>query len=235
MLYQIPPTITFTGVDQYTKIEDLKQLSSEYMIEFGILFSSNRQGIDTRYPSLEYIKSITSHKSGSLCFAAHICGNHARAIASNGTCSITPFLKDCGFKIIQVNTSIKNCVDNVSKWAIENDFQCILQCRESSFPTDTRVFWLYDKSGGKGIVPQDWPPLPANGICGYAGGITHENVVEVLKSVSATMLPKSNFWIDMEAGVRTNDIFDIGKCRQVLEQVYSFTNRFADEELPTNE
>jgi len=25
MLYQIPPTITFTGIDQYTKLEDLKR------------------------------------------------------------------------------------------------------------------------------------------------------------------------------------------------------------------
>jgi hypothetical protein len=41
-------------------------------------------------------------------------------------------------------------------------------------------------------------------------------VDEVLAAVAST----GPYWIDMESGVRTDDRFDLGKCRAVCDAVY---------------
>ena len=52
---------------------------------------------------------------------------------------------------------------------------------------------------------------------GYAGGISPENVVETVKSI--TEICETDFWIDMETGIRTNDKFDITKCEEVCNKL----------------
>jgi phosphoribosylanthranilate isomerase len=80
-----------------------------------------------------------------------------------------------------------------------------------TFPDDDTVDWLFDRSGGL------WPPHPGGDrLVGYAGGIGPDNVADVLEQIGAT----GPYWIDMESGVRTDDRFDLGKCRRVCEAVY---------------
>ena len=84
-----------------------------------------------------------------------------------------------------------------------------------TFPENETVSWLYDCSGGRGKVPNTWPRTDQDRLVGYAGGIGPENVLDVLDQI-----PSTNYWIDMETHVRTNDIFDLDKCLSVLKQVY---------------
>jgi phosphoribosylanthranilate isomerase len=94
----------------------------------------------------------------------------------------------------------------------------MLQCLDN-FPTDTRLDWLYDTSFGTGKSPNRWPPLPHGGpLCGYSGGIRAENVREILSAISA--LRGSQYFIDMESGVRTNGRFDLEKCEAVCKAVF---------------
>lgn len=77
---------TFTGVDESTSFTDLESLIAQYpWIEFGVLFSDSRAGLEPRYPSLDFIKRFAAwfygfyssrlelQLHGSI--ALHVCGS----------------------------------------------------------------------------------------------------------------------------------------------------------------
>jgi hypothetical protein len=49
--------VTFTGLDAATRPDDLRALSRDFPIEWGILFHPTREG-SGRYPALGQIRSI---------------------------------------------------------------------------------------------------------------------------------------------------------------------------------
>ncbi|MGY4224421.1 phosphoribosylanthranilate isomerase [Bradyrhizobium sp. USDA 4503] len=96
--------------------------------------------------------------------------------------------------------------------------RAIAQTRADSFPTDTSVDWLFDRSGGAGVAPTAWPMHPGGDrLVGYAGGISPDNIGGVMSVLE--QMP-GRYWIDIESGVRTDDRFDIEKCRAVCEAVF---------------
>jgi phosphoribosylanthranilate isomerase len=77
---------------------------------------------------------------------------------------------------------------------------------------------LFDASAGRGISPDRWDAPLQGHFCGYAGGLNPDNVrgnIEAIEKVA----PDYTTWIDMESGVRTDDVFDLAKVRRVLETV----------------
>lgn len=210
-----PEFITFTGVDAWTDPAGLAQLGSEYPIEWGILFSTQRQGVDPRYPAREVIQRLVQELP--LRWAAHLCGADARAVLEAGASPHDDLLA-AHFQRCQINTADPGAQPAlVAQWAQEVNVRAILQCR-SSFPRVSATDMLFDASGGRGIVPTDWPTAVRTTFCGYAGGLSPENVAQAL-AVIGTRADK--FWLDMESGVRDeNDRFSLGKCRAVCEAVY---------------
>ena len=75
---------------------------------------------------------------------------------------------------------------------------------------------LFDESAGRGISPDTWDAPLAGHFCGYAGGLNPDNVAQNL-AIIAKVAAGHETWIDMETGVRTNDVFDLAKARRVLE------------------
>ena len=77
---------------------------------------------------------------------------------------------------------------------------------------------LFDKSGGAGILPGDWPLALFNIACGYAGGLGPENVQRQLHNIKQASRSQP-FWIDMERRVRSADdaVLDLAACERVLE------------------
>ena len=98
----------------------------------------------------------------------------------------------------------------------------ILQCRGfEHFPDNTDVDWLFDRSGGKGQLPAQWPvPKPTATFVGYSGGLGSETVADALNAITRQHPESVPFWIDMEGAIRTDDGFDISKCRRVCEIVF---------------
>lgn len=225
MYINLPELVTFTGIDENTNFEHLLKIedypSIVENVEFGILFSPKSQGKVKRYPSLDFIKQLTTVDAPGLIYAAHICGKYSKEIITTGECSISDFLVECGFKTVQVNTAVPNVVDKITQWANKYGFQVIVQCRDQ-FPDDTRVSWLYDTSGGRGNVPKTWPKLSEFDYCGYAGGITPDNVKSILRTIIEDngLDSGQSYWIDMETGIRNeDDDFDPKLCIKVLEQI----------------
>ena len=207
-----PESITFTGVDDHTDIHELKVLSVQYPVEWGVLFSPSRQGIDKRYPGGEMQSKLLW---SGLPMAAHLCGQHSRDVMTGGPCSVPADL--FYFRRMQINSASPDPrrIEEFRKgWGTA---KAIAQHRDGPFPDDETVQWLYDRSGGKGVTPDQWPAHPGrNRLVGYAGGINPSNILDVIKAINSD----GPYWLDMESGVRTDDVFDLSLCRQVCELVF---------------
>jgi hypothetical protein len=212
-----PEFITFTGVDEQTDIKELRTLASQYPVEWGVLFSPSRQGHDWRYPAGRILEDLLWARE--LRLAAHLCGGYSDMVMrGDNVRPRTP--ADLGFfKRIQVNHA-EPSVDLIAGLGQLIDSRCIAQSRSLEFPSETNVDWLFDRSGGRGATPEAWPAHPGGDrLVGYAGGISPDNVADVVKAIGST----GPYWIDMESGVRTDNRFDLAKCRQVCEIVFGKT------------
>lgn len=207
-----PVWITFTGVDAYTDLSRLEELSQKYdgLVEWGVLFSEKQRNRgNLRYPPELLVHEL---RNAPIKLAAHLCGSIADDI--NTGKEVTIDLN--GFDRVQVNHTNPN-IGILAEFADDNYFDVIAQTRNTNaFPEAEQVSWLYDPSGGRGERPETIPVAGPNTWCGYAGGINPDNVLDVVSSIEA-----SYYWIDMESGVRNeHDLFDLNKCEAVLEAVY---------------
>jgi hypothetical protein len=209
----LPRFITFTGADDQTSIEAMLAISARFPVEWGILFSASQQG-NGRYPSMQFIERLCA--AHGIRLAAHLCGRHSRDLLAHGRTEVDNLLLK-HFERVQINTAAKVDTMTIAAWAKTLDALPIIQCRDE-FPSDPHVLWLYDASGGRGVVPGTWPDPYPGGICGYAGGHRPDNVVQAIQDIGQRA---SNYWIDMETGVRdSSDRFDVQRCERVCVSVY---------------
>lgn len=215
-----PKFITFTGADDRTDYRDMVELGRAYPVEFGILMSPAQVG-GPRYPSPTWTAGLRDHEGLSL--SAHICGGYARHCRAKGTLgwSLAPLFAEVKFCRMQINGPTEGIdlgmMVDLSRRA---GSKIILQSTDQhTFPKEEKVEWLFDVSGGKGLEPETWPMQknPLQGV-GYAGGLSPDNIsnrIEIFRTLA------TNYWIDMESGVRdSNDRFDIKKCWAVCQAVY---------------
>lgn len=208
----LPEFITFTGVDDATDPAGLVQLADDYPVEFGLLFSPKRQGLEPRYPTMTTIVRLVEELP--LRWAAHLCGADARAWLYEDRCEHD--LRR--YQRVQINTADPHIQPSlIGNQAAKRNLRAILQCR-GEFPKVANVDVLFDASGGRGIAPSDWPTAAKTTFCGYAGGLRPDNVAEAVRVISTRA---TRYWIDMESGVRDErDRFSLEKCRAVCEAVY---------------
>lgn len=214
---QPPAFVAFTGVDRRELLDDMVRLSARYPIEWGLLIDADRDGREALFPGAALREAI--HSAGLLRWAAHVCGSLARAIAEG---QAVPLPSLAGFQRLQVNHgfagSTPSQVARCAAFGRAHGVRTVLQC-QGGFPADGAVDWLYDTSFGRGTRPTDWPPLPgAAAFCGYSGGITPDNVRDILGRIGAPV--GATYWIDMESGVRSGGAFDLAKCEAVCRAVY---------------
>lgn len=210
--FRRPEFITFTGLDAQTDLARAGKLSERFPIEWGVLMSPKLQGQDQRYPDKDVIRSIEA--TPNLRLAGHICGAYSRQIMNLAPVSL-PVRPD-RYTRFQINTSMPSIMA-ATRFQTLIGRSCILQSRDDVFPDFPEVQWLFDKSGGEGVVPVSWPPHPGGtSIVGYAGGISPSNVKQVIETIRAD----GPYWIDMESGVRTGNWLDLGKCEAVCEAVF---------------
>lgn len=206
-----PSFVTFTGADDETSIETMQDLSARYPIEWGILFSPSRQGVDPRYPGIGTLERLFG---SGLQLAAHLCGDHARDIMGGRDpllpVPLTPFAR------IQIN-HVAPDPGTIAAYARRIGKPCIAQARGESFPDDDRILWLFDVSGGRGIAPKAWPRHPGR-LVGYAGSLGPSNSAAVVREIGPHAT--APYWLDMESGVRTDDRFDLGLVGHVCSSVY---------------
>ncbi len=227
--------VTITGADNNTDIKDLMKLSQEYpFVEWGVLISDSRMGSD-RYPQFEWIKKIAYAKQlihHDMQLSLHICGNLCRQILKGEEPDLLfqfPYLIGY-FNRAQLNFNINNYELDYSKFMkllfmIRNNSETniIFQYNQSNkdfveslieFGDDNWNF-LYDASGGRGVLRSDWSK-PLKKYTGYAGGLDPDNLEEEIQAI-LKVTKDVPVWIDVESGVRTNNKFDLDKVTKFLE------------------
>jgi hypothetical protein len=214
-----PQFVTFTGLDAKTNLKRVNRISADYPVEFGILFSG-RTG--NRYPDDEVIAAISNLEDVRL--SLHFCGKYSAAILNRSDADPDVLTRLDKFEFahnaalrFQVNAAYYDG-DSLKTFADAVGGSVIMQVRGEVFPEPINgIIYLHDPSGGRGIVPASRPPQePAMPLVGYAGGITPNNVLEVIASLDA-----HTYYLDMETGVRaTNDWLDLDKCEAVCKQIW---------------
>ncbi len=155
-----PEFITFTGIDDATDLIAARSLAAEFPVEYGVLFSPERQGENPRYPAWPTITRLTTSAGPAFRLAAHLCGGYSRLLIAAAPTLLEPLLRE-HFGRVQVNTAyIGINASAIARWASSISAKAILQCRDS-FPDQPAVSWLFDASGGHGRLPNSWPSAPA--------------------------------------------------------------------------
>lgn len=239
--------VTVTGPDDGTKIDDLIKIKDEFpFVEFAILLSRGKKYY--RYPSLEWIKEYSSAAwENQLSTAGHICGQWTRELLLDSNYqedlkyiidnfpayrwqinthaephdhtddALFNFMLDCNiygqvaiFQYDNVNTHLLDKVKNhETAIGMKNPEKAF---HEFSYAT------LFDLSHGAGILPEEWPK-PIEGVqCGYAGGLSPDNVKDQLDKLE-TVVGNRYIWIDAETHLRSDHgkTFDIEKVRRFLD------------------
>ena len=234
---------TLTGVDDSTPPQDLVALSDEFpRVEWGFLYSPKRQGLPGRYPSVATLQRALLELPPQVNVALHVCGTGVHDLLAG-----EPVVEELVELVaarqgrVQLNfNQNKEPIDlrrlNVTlSWYPNLTF--ITQHNEAN-----RGIWqalqdggfanhavLFDASGGRGLVPEQWPqPLPGV-TCGYAGGLSSDNLTFHLDAIAALVGDRKT-WIDMEGSLRLPDQegidwFNLARCRACLDAVQGWMSR----------
>ena len=214
--------VTFSGIDQYTRVQDLKGLYEKYpFVEFVFLYShhANQKG-QGRYPRTVILKS---YKKANLPMALHLCGKIAHDLVHDSNWSVVYKELDGYMGLFdRIQLNIPKTRHFSREMTFPEDKQIIIQLHEGTkelfdcYKHLPNVAGFQDASGGRGIAETEWI-LPETEPFGYAGGIHPENVVDVVRELNE--ICETDFWIDMETGIRTNDKFDVAKCEEICRKL----------------
>lgn len=228
--------VTVTGADDSIDPQALLEIQAKYpYAEFGILLSdkdSNGPGT-TRFPSRKWLRQLVQVDVGhTLNLSGHLCGAWVRGFLTGHLPDFDRIASDLQehFSRFQINTHAEPHEHDAGLYDLLNflrpDRQTIifqLDGRDGTAIAQEAIAhgWtegiagLFDLSHGSGVLPKQWPePIPGLQ-CGYAGGLSPENVAGQLKKLCATA--NGDTWIDAETHLFNNGKFDLGRVEMFLE------------------
>ncbi len=222
--------VTITGADDSVDPYSLVDISAKYPFVEWALLSSRASIGKPRFPSTLWIKELAA-LSAPIKVATHLCGAYVREYLLGDV----KFKKEifqllCLSARIQINThgvphefNEPLFIDALrNNYTIQHIFQYddvntnIINAAIQSKCVNVQA--LFDLSHGDGILPAHWPDPIAGIRCGYAGGLSPDNVEENIIKIENKTVGKP-VWIDMETHVRSNNDrqFDLNKVVAVLD------------------
>ncbi len=234
--------VTITGADDSIHPASLVGLTHLYpFVEWGILVSKNNFG-NPRFPSVWWLEELQEMKSvyrTDMQLSCHICGSWVRELLLGETKIYQDIREKLThdvfhmFRRFQINTHAQKHNYNAR---VFEDLQ-LYPGKEFIFQYDnvnTELLTmasdyninhsaLFDLSHGVGILPEHWPDLLPGTKCGYAGGLSPDNLEEQIKRIEEKA-GDTEIWIDMETHVRSNNDqqFDLQKVHKCLEIASKF-------------
>jgi len=225
--------VTVTGADNSIHPNDLVDLSKRFpFVEWGILLSKSQEG-SKRFPTVEWIDRLLEvavlEFPDSVKLSGHLCGAWVRDLCRGGSAfSIDrPSLSHC-FDRLQLNFHAEAHEINPDAFVaglrnLEPEQGFIFQfddvnnaLLDAARQAGIQAAPLFDTSGGAGVLPGTWPK-PVGEYCGYAGGLSPENLDAQLRLIDQ-VADTARVWIDVETRVRSNDDaqFDLGLVERFL-------------------
>ena len=207
--------VTLTGADERTEIAALTRLAGDYpALEVGLLYTATPDGRN-RYPSLSWLDRASKALGGR--FALHVCGRSARAELLTGRAELLRIIGRS--RRVQVNGDVSH---GELPFLAARVPELITQFQATR--TDLRYdpvsnhTLLVDASGGRGLSPVEWERPSTSKVVGFAGGLGPDTIRDQLRRIA--VVAEGPYWVDMEGHLRTNDWFDLDKCRAVLRAIF---------------
>lgn len=204
-------TVTMSGIDETVNRYGLADIYDRYpFVEFGILRSKKRQGVEKRYPSQDWVHEAVCNMS--VRFSFHLCGEWSRGHQPLSWALSHRHEFETAARI-QLNIAALEPATIQVPWSAMDIFAevgkpVVVQFKRMPtrpMPDVPSRSILLDASGGEGKLIADLPSsIPAGLRIGFAGGLDHKNVASVLEKIMA--IPGDNeIWIDAESGLRDAD------------------------------
>ncbi|MCX6217684.1 hypothetical protein [Spirosoma sp.] len=237
--------VTITGADDSIQPAELLALTREFpFVEWGILLSRSSMG-NNRFPSTMWLLTLARYQKSlaqtgqQLTLSGHLCGRWVKDILVGKhefVDALTPEVWDI-FSRIQINTHaefhsatavgigmLNRLRDKEFIFQYDNVNTILLELARNASVNHSALF---DLSHGVGKLPSQWPDLIQNLSCGYAGGLSPENLREQIYRIEEKA-GDTPIWIDMETHVRSNNDkqFDLGKVRACLEIASEFIEAY---------
>jgi hypothetical protein len=222
--------VTFSGVDESVHPAQLLEIRSHYFpVEWGIWLAEDQEK-QPRFPGIGWIKglppasNLSAHLYGSLA-QDFLAGNDTVLIARYG--EILPLFRRIqisseaekinskGWKAIAERYKDKKLTVEVSA---ENPNTAVLEMKPAG---PFSLLFNRRKSGAQ------WPKAPkgAHG-CGYAGGLSPENLSKQLSLLMSAARQAEYWWIELSTSLRTTengqDLFSCGICKKVLREIEGY-------------
>lgn len=231
--------VTLTGADDTVDPQELVRIHERFpFVEWGILLSASAQG-GHRFPSQKWLSGLRAAIADkpTMKLSLHVCGRWVRSICGGNW---TPLVFNAGWIIdrasrVQLNfhayqhlmsdtfCAAARTMCSAHEWQLVFQVDGVndhLVAKARDLGVDAVP--LFDRSGGAGVSPDEWPAPITRVYCGYAGGIGPDNVVSEIARIRAVCQPTSRVWIDMESKLYdADDRFSIEKCESVLSQCSS--------------
>lgn len=233
--------ISFVGIDEQTNLDEItfpnfkKTIPYDVPCEWSVLYSDSKStGNYVRYPSYDFCKKfLTSwnRKTDNKPFCSlHLCGSVIERYLNKEKDVMD--LCDNAFRI-QLNLNIKEYPDHlklterIQSVLKQYGHKIILQQNKTK-EKFMKVFLenntfhiniLHDGSGGFGREISKILPPDDKYVTGYAGGINPNNVAKIVKMIESVNQNNRPYYIDMESGIRENNIFSIEKCKEVINNL----------------
>lgn len=230
--------ISFVGIDEHTKLADLSDNSSfieDVAVEWSVLFSDSKSIKNyVRYPSYKFCKDFFKVSSQNIhsMRSLHLCGSVINRYLKQESDVIELCARSTR---IQLNLNISNYAESEYEELAENIVYVsrkyghhIIMQQNKTKEKFMNVFRgmatnpfsiLYDSSGGFGREITSVSAPSALDDTGYAGGINPDNVKRIVDLIEANNPQNIKYYIDMESGVRENNLFSIKKCHQVIQNL----------------
>lgn len=224
--------ISFVGVDIHTNLDEIAKFNSPIPCEWSVLYSDSKsKTAHTRYPEMSVCKDFLEWgEEKDVLTSIHLCGEVIQRYLNRDQdvmdmCDIA--------KGIQLNLNIaafpdhEKLADDILNLVNTRNHKVILQMNKTKEKfmgvflgkAKTRVRVLHDGSGGFGREIENVKAPNPNHFTGYAGGIKPENVKKIVDLIEKENPNNEKYYIDMESGVRTDNIFSLEKCRQVIQNL----------------
>ncbi len=223
--------VTMTGADDSVDPTKLIEISKQHpFVEWGILSSRNSQG-KNRFPSEHWRNNFAELVRASdinINLSCHMCGTYVSEILMGST----RFTGEIGklwtlFQRMQINThgakyqwelDAISGLKNLEKEVIFQYDGVDTSMMEWAYLDKVKMSALFDMSHGNGALPKEWLKPLQIVKCGYAGGLSPDNITEQLALIESKV-GDYELWIDMETKIRSNndELFDLDKVISVLE------------------
>lgn len=189
-----------------------------------MLYSKQRAGQDSRYPSLAWIQGLEESWPSGVRRALHLCGS-----AVHDWIEGDPQLRALAMRFdrLQLNLVADRTDLAALRYALETGAHgAVITQHHARNRRVTEALAglhnhaiLFDRSGGRGQVPGEWPsPWPDRAV-GYAGGLGPETILEQARRIEHVTQGRP-YWLDMEQALRNaQDQFDLDYVQEVLDQL----------------